>query len=113
MCEGNGTGSGVNQCKKITISPFQTGQVIIQASGLPDGSMRHVIQAKLFIQRVFQTHASEVIRKQYLLPTASNSAAAVAESTTELPHPTSRHLISIPVHRVVETPSASASASSE
>jgi len=110
MCEGNGTGSGVNQCKKITISPFQTGQVIIQASGLPDGSMRHVIQAKLFIQRVFQTHASEVIRKQYLLPTASNSAAAVAESTTELPHPTSRHLISIPVHRLVETPSASASA---
>ena len=102
MCEGNGTGSGVNQCKKITISPFQTGQVIIQASGLPDGSMRHINQAKLFIQRVFQTHASDVIRKQYLLPTAP--VDATVDSTDELPHPIARHVISIPVHRLVGTP---------
>jgi hypothetical protein len=120
LCEGNGTGSGANQCKKITISPFQTGQVIIQASGLPDGSMRHIDSAMHFIQSIFQRHASEVIRKCYVLPTApapapapvpapattapAASAAAAGAAAVWIPHPTARHVITVPVDQLVEDP---------
>jgi hypothetical protein len=54
MCEGNGTGSGVNQCKKITISPFQTGQVIIQirdVQGWQGSNPFEVEKVKAFIKR--------------------------------------------------------------
>jgi hypothetical protein len=104
LCAGNGTGSGLNQCKKITISPFQTGQVIIQASGLPDGSMRHIDQAMKFIQSVFQDHTSEVIRKRYLLPSSTPAPAETPASTAWIPHPTLRHLVTVPVTSLVDSP---------
>jgi hypothetical protein len=117
LCEGNGTGSGVNQCKKITISPFQTGQVIIQASGLPDGSMRHIDAAMHFIQSIFERHASDVIRKCYVLPTVPTVPAATATAAADpapagvpaieaaavwIPHPTARHVITVSVDQLVE-----------
>jgi hypothetical protein len=102
LCEGNGTGSGVHQCKKITISPFQTGQVIIQASGLPDGSMRHIQQAMKFIQTIFQRHAAEVIRKQYLLPSSpAEEMPLPARMTPWIPHPTLRHIALVSADRLV------------
>jgi hypothetical protein len=110
LCEGNGTGTGAHQCKKITISPFQTGQVIIQASGLPDGSMRHIEQAMKFIQTIFQRHASDVIRKQYLLPSASPDLvdpvdpAVVPTPPAWIPHPTLRHLVTLPVSSLLDAP---------
>jgi hypothetical protein len=104
-CEGNGTGSGVNQCKKITISPFQTGQVIIQASGLPDGSMRHIDRAMHFIQTIFQRHAAEVIRKKYDLPSpAATEEAPSASVTAWIVHPTLRHVVAVPVSRLIDIP---------
>jgi hypothetical protein len=104
LCKGNGSGSGLNQCKKITISPFQTGQVIIQASGLPDGSMRHIEQAMKFIKTVFQRHASDVIRKQYMFADSSPATeeTSAAGSAVWIPHPTARHILTIPVDRLVE-----------
>jgi hypothetical protein len=105
LCVGNGTGSGLNQCKKITISPFQTGQVIIQASGLPDGSMRHIHQAMKFIQSVFQHHAHKVIRKRYLLsslvPAEPDAKEAVA---AWIPHPSLRHVVTVPVASLIDQP---------
>ena len=106
LCEGNGTGFGINQCKKITISPFQTGQVIIQASGLPDGSMRHIDQAMKFIQSVFTRHAAEVIRKQYLLPTSTpaEEVKSVVAGSTWIPHPTLRNIVTVPVSCLIDAP---------
>jgi len=112
LCKGNGTGSGLHQCKKITISPFQTGQIIIQASGLPDGSMRHIEQAMKFIQSVFQHHTSEIVRKNYLLPTTSEEATpSTAESSAWIPHPTARHIVVVPVDRLVDAPTEGSGAS--
>ena len=105
LCVGNGTGSGLNQCKKITISPFQTGQVIIQASGLPDGSMRHIDQAMKFIQSVFRDHASEVIRKRYLIPSMTPVPAEAALAPTAwIPHPSLRHVVSVPIASLIDFP---------
>jgi hypothetical protein len=102
LCKGDGTGSGLNQCKKITISPFQTGQVIIQASGLPDGSIRHIHQAMKFIQSVFVDHSSEVIRRRYLLPSLDPVAATI--STAWIPHPSLRRTTTIPVSKIIDRP---------
>ncbi len=99
-CKGNGNGSGVGQCKKVTISPFQTGQVIIQASGLPGGSMAHIEEASKFIQSVFTTHNERVIRKQYVLPDSVVETVKEKDikgkEKTIIPHPAPRHVFKIP-----------------
>jgi hypothetical protein len=97
-CKGNGNGSGSGQCKKVTISPFQTGQVIIQASGLPSGSMAHIEEASKFIQSVFTTHIDKVIRKQYVLPEVATEKLKESETKTKsiIPHPAPRHVFKIP-----------------
>jgi hypothetical protein len=111
LCKGNGTGSGVNQCKKVTVSPFQTGEVIIQASGLPDGSMLHIEEAMKFIQGVFRTHAKDIVRKQYILP--EEEARTIPSKATKagkwIPHPTPRHVFTIAKSSLVEPASKSAS----
>lgn len=105
LCKGDGTGSGLNQCKKITISPFQTGQVIIQASGLPDGSIRHIHQAMKFIQSVFVHHSSEVIRRRYLLSSLVPIPAEVASASSAwIPHPSLRRTTTVPISKIIDRP---------
>lgn len=98
-CKGTGNGSGPGQCKKVTISPFQTGQVIIQASGLPGGSMKHIEEAAAFIQSVFTTHADKVIRKKYVLPVDESEKPKESETKSKtkslIPHPAPRHVFKI------------------
>lgn len=94
-CKGNGNGSGIGQCKKVTISPFQTGQVIIQASGLPSSSMKHIEEAAAFIQSVFITHCDKVIRKQYVVPEAIVEKTKTEKSKSFIPHPAPRHIFKI------------------
>lgn len=65
LCKGTGDGSKIGQCKKITISPFQTGQVIITGAR----TMEQINEAYDFIKGVFTKHAHDVLRKQYVLPT--------------------------------------------
>lgn len=65
LCKGTGDGSKIGQCKKITISPFQTGQVIITGAR----TMEQINEAYDFIKGVFTKHADDVLRKQYVLPT--------------------------------------------
>jgi hypothetical protein len=80
----------------VTISPFQTGQVIIQASGLPSSSMKHIEEAATFIQSVFTTHCERVIRKQYAVPEAVVEKTKSEKSKSIIPHPAPRHVFKIP-----------------
>ena len=57
-CRGQGTGSGPGECKRITMSVFQTGKIIITGG-------RYLFQleeAYNFLNAVLQTHAHDVLR---------------------------------------------------
>jgi TATA-box binding protein (TBP) (component of TFIID and TFIIIB) len=57
-CRGQGTGSGPGECKRITMSVFQTGKIIITGG-------RYLFQleeAYNFLNEVLQTHADEVLK---------------------------------------------------
>ena len=58
ICEGNGNGNGVGQCKEITISPFHTGSVIIT------GARRYaqIEKAYVFINKILTEHCREIIK---------------------------------------------------
>jgi TATA-box binding protein (TBP) (component of TFIID and TFIIIB) len=92
LCKGTGDGSKIGQCKKITISPFQTGQVIITGAR----TMEQINEAYDFIKGVFTKHAHDVLRKQYVLPTPvpetkPKKAARVASGW--IAHPCPRNII--------------------
>jgi hypothetical protein len=57
-CEGGGSGYGVGNCKKITISPFRTGSIIITGAKHPE----QLHDAYNFINTVLQTYADTVLR---------------------------------------------------
>jgi TATA-box binding protein (TBP) (component of TFIID and TFIIIB) len=57
-CRGQGSGSGPGECKRITMSVFQTGKIIITGG-------RYLFQleeAYHFLNAVLQNHASEILR---------------------------------------------------
>jgi TATA-box binding protein (TBP) (component of TFIID and TFIIIB) len=57
-CKGQGSGSGPGECKRITMSVFQTGKIIITGG-------RYLFQleeAYNFLNRVLQDHAHDVLR---------------------------------------------------
>lgn len=57
-CKGQGTGSGPGECKRITISVFQTGKIIVTGG-------RYLFQleeAYHFLNKVLQNHASDILR---------------------------------------------------
>jgi TATA-box binding protein (TBP) (component of TFIID and TFIIIB) len=57
-CKGQGTGSGPGECKRITMSVFQTGKIIVTGG-------RYLFQleeAYNFLNKVLQEHAHEVLR---------------------------------------------------
>jgi TATA-box binding protein (TBP) (component of TFIID and TFIIIB) len=65
-CRGQGSGSGPGECKRITMSVFQTGKIIITGG-------RYLFQleeAYNFLNAVLQTHANEILR---LPPAQSNT----------------------------------------
>jgi TATA-box binding protein (TBP) (component of TFIID and TFIIIB) len=77
LCKGTGDGSKIGACKKITISPFQTGQVIITGAR----TMEQINEAYEFIKDVFRSNADEVLRKVYVLPkSASPDVSPVVEA---------------------------------
>jgi TATA-box binding protein (TBP) (component of TFIID and TFIIIB) len=104
LCKGTGDGSKLGACKKITISPFQTGQVIITGAR----TMDQINEAYGFIKSVFKDNADEVLRKMYKLPTitpealaAANAAAAAAKKpekktpTGWISHPCPRNVVKL------------------
>lgn len=57
-CRGQGTGSGPGECKRITMSVFQTGKIIVTGG-------RYLFQleeAYHFLNKVLQTHAQTVLK---------------------------------------------------
>jgi TATA-box binding protein (TBP) (component of TFIID and TFIIIB) len=56
-CSGQGTGHGAGECKRITISIFQTGNIIITGAR----NMDQINEAHEFINRVFDRHEAEFV----------------------------------------------------
>ena len=79
-CRGQGTGSGPGECKRITMSVFQTGKIIITGGRY----MYQLEEAYNFLNRVLQDHAEEVLR----LPTGEEEVAVAA--TTVRPKTTTK-----------------------
>jgi hypothetical protein len=57
-CRGQGSGEGPGECKRITMSVFQTGKIIITGGRY----MFQLEEAYNFLNRVLQDHAHEVLR---------------------------------------------------
>lgn len=101
LCKGTGDGSKIGECKKITISPFQTGQVIITGAR----TMEQINEAYEFIKDVFRTNQDEILRKVYVLPKAAESPAEPAPPATKaktdkksvgwIAHPCPRNIVKI------------------
>ena len=97
LCKGTGDGSKVGECKKITISPFQTGQVIITGAR----AMEQIDEAYVFIKQVFTDNADEILRKVYVLPpelTPTQTAPPVKTTKTKvvsgwIQHPCPRNIV--------------------
>jgi TATA-box binding protein (TBP) (component of TFIID and TFIIIB) len=59
-CDGSASGYGVGQCKKITISPFRTGSIIITGAQHPE----QLKDAYEFMNGVLRESAEEVLRDE-------------------------------------------------
>ena len=81
LCKGTGDGSKIGECKKITISPFQTGQVIITGAR----TIEQINEAYEFIKGVFVAHADDILRKVYVLPTATTATTATVAAPITAP----------------------------
>jgi len=57
-CEGDGSGYGIGNCKKITISPFRTGSIIITGAQ----KLEQLNEAYDFMNSVLRDHADQVLR---------------------------------------------------
>ena len=55
-CTGKGKGNGIDDCKKITISAFQSGSIIITGAN----SIDQIISAFNFISGIFSKHYEEI-----------------------------------------------------
>lgn len=75
-CAGNGDGYAIGACKKITISPFRTGSVIITGAK----NMEQLNDAYDFLNTVFRDHES-VLRDDMEAPTPKKKM--VIPTTTE------------------------------
>lgn len=94
LCKGTGDGDTIGNCKKITISPFQTGQVIITGAR----TMNQINEAYEFIKRVFAKHADTVMRKTYVLGTDSTPTEPVKKARAPsgwIQHPCPRNVIKL------------------
>lgn len=103
LCPGSGRGDGVGQCKRITISLFQTGGVIITGAR----SVAQLDAAYAFTNEVLERHAEEVVRRVFVAP-PEVGGKAVAEPKARLallPHPHPRHVFTLAAAKVVENDS--------
>jgi len=57
-CDGKGTGKGEGQCKKITISAFQTGSIIITGARF----LKQIDEAYVYFNKILNEHCSEILQ---------------------------------------------------
>jgi TATA-box binding protein (TBP) (component of TFIID and TFIIIB) len=79
-CRGQGTGSGPGECKRITMSVFQTGKIIITGGRY----MFQLEEAYNFLNRVLQDHAEDVLRLPDADTTATPTKDVRPDSTVKL-----------------------------
>lgn len=96
LCKGTGDGTTLGQCKKITISPFQTGQIIITGAR----TMEQIMEAYDFMRGLFETHAEEVLRKNYICPEAAD-APVTKKAAGWIQHPSPRNVVKVSTHLLV------------
>jgi TATA-box binding protein (TBP) (component of TFIID and TFIIIB) len=60
FCKGQGIGEGIGQCKRITMSIFRTGNIIITGGR----NMKQIEMAYDFLNEVFRKHAATVLIKR-------------------------------------------------
>jgi TATA-box binding protein (TBP) (component of TFIID and TFIIIB) len=102
LCKGTGDGERIGQCKKITISPFQTGQVIITGARTID----QINDAYEFMKDVFRANADEVLRKNYICPDAGTGGktddrpSPASKSSGWIHHPSPKNIIRIESRKI-------------
>jgi hypothetical protein len=74
---GNGDGYSIGNCKKITISPFRTGSVIITGAK----NTEQLNDAYIFLNKVFIDHADVILRDEAELPAPKKKL--IPATTTE------------------------------
>lgn len=57
-CSGQGSGKGEGQCKKITISAFQTGSIIITGARF----LKQIDEAYDYFNQILRNHSSEILQ---------------------------------------------------
>jgi TATA-box binding protein (TBP) (component of TFIID and TFIIIB) len=67
QCNGQGLGDGEGQCKRITISPFSSGKIIITGAR----EMDQINEAYEFFNAILETHDKEIL---FVPPTPDSSA---------------------------------------
>ena len=68
LCSGKGKGNGEGNCKKVTISAFQSGSVIITGAN----SIEQIFDCYTFISNIFKDHY-DYLKKENPLNIDSNS----------------------------------------
>jgi TATA-box binding protein (TBP) (component of TFIID and TFIIIB) len=76
-CRGQGSGIGPGECKRITMSVFQTGKIIITGGRY----LYQLEEAYNFLNMVLQRHAADVLK----LPIASSETVEVSKSSSVVP----------------------------
>lgn len=102
LCKGTGDGTAIGECKKITISPFQTGQIIITGAR----TMHQIQEAYEFMKTVFEIHADEILRKTYTCPEVSEAPVEQktgrAKQSGWIHHPSPRNIFKISTEQLVQ-----------
>lgn len=98
-CEGTGSGEAIGDCKRITISPFQTGRIIITGAR----SLEQIEEAYHFMNDIFKKHASEIIRVSLVQPKQESTPAPSKNKHLWVPHPSPRNIVHIPAEKIIES----------
>lgn len=97
-CEGTGNGEAIGDCKRITISPFQTGRIIITGAR----SLDQINEAYAFMNTIFVKHAAEIIRVALTPPTKAEPPPAKTRSGW-VPHPSPRNIVQISAEKIIDS----------
>jgi hypothetical protein len=98
-CDGTGSGEAIGDCKRITISPFQTGRIIITGAR----SIEQINEAYDFMNTIFKKHASEIIRVSVVQPKVETPPATNKAKHAWVPHPSPRNIINVSAEKIIET----------
>lgn len=93
-CDGSAAGDSIGCCKKITISPFRTGSIIITGAK----KMEQLVDAYNFMNELFRTHPDVLRENPIVPPKKSMASSSTPEGALRLKMRTSpRNIIKVPM----------------